>query len=77
VLSGVPRPMPGKTDFDRSGRQLMARQSPKQDRCQRRMDLAARWWLNGRGDELIDLAKALLISPISLKRRKTRPRSRR
>jgi hypothetical protein len=63
VLSGVPRPMPGKTDFDRSGCQWMARQLHKQDRsaCQRRMDLAGRWWLNGRGDELIDLAKVNLL----------------
>jgi hypothetical protein len=51
VLSGVPRPMKGKTDLDRSGCQLMARQLHKQDRsaCQRRMDLAGRWWHNGRG----------------------------
>ncbi len=65
MLSGVPRPMPGKTDFDfhRSGCQLMARQLHKQDRSarQRRMDLAGRWWLNGRGDELIDLAKVNLL----------------
>jgi hypothetical protein len=39
----------------------MARQLHKQDRsaCQRRMDLAGRWCLNGRGYELIDLAKSI------------------
>jgi hypothetical protein len=84
VLFGVPRPMSGKTDFDfdRSGCQLMTRQLHKQDRsaCQRRMNLAGRWWLkrarlrtyrSGEGQS------ALLINPNSLKRKKTRPRSRR
>ena len=63
MLFGVPRPMSSKTDFDfdRSGCQLMTRQLHKQDRsaCQRRMDLAGRWWHNGRGYELIDLAKSI------------------